>query len=752
MKNSTPRTWNLTDALISSLVFLLLLAGVYALLSVAPYMGFYLHPSNGEVIDLYVDSDDGLQMGDLVKQIGQVTWDDYKRNKYQLFFEDARPGQVYEIMIERQGKKILLSWSVPGFNMGEFEARFFSTWWLAFFIWFFGFLTHRYIRPRDLTWRLLTAFNYLTALFIMLGNFSAFHILGSLALMQAVVWLMVPVFLHLHWIFPTPLRNLPAWAWNAGYIFFGALAVLEIFPFRSILPYFLGLLLAFLGGLALLVVHYLRKPEGRSDIRLLGTVLFFALSPVIFVSLASLGKDMPASAPLSLFPLALLPGTYVYAINRRRMGHLELRASRAISTMAYLFLLVAISPFVMLYISDAQSILLESKAATFLFISLFVAILTIYFFPRFQAAAEQHVLGITLSHRKILEAYSTSIASSATQDDLLLILEKDIFNSLQVQQYAFIWKGDADYVILLSKNVTEDQAWVDEALSLLEPGRPYRLIPPSTGDAPLDWVRLILPLKVKTDLIGVWLLGRRDPDDLYPQADLPTIQSLASQTAIALSNIMKTENLRLVYQTNVNRYEQERLRLALELHDSVLNELAALLMFLDPSAQTPKFQSAYDVLVQRVRDIVADLRPPMLNYGFRPALAELADHLSEMHNDEVRVIVTVQGNDTIHYPQDVEHHLYRMIQQACENSIRHGKPGHIHILGRLDQDLIDLTIEDDGMGFNTEGANQLEQLASKKHFGLVGMRERAQLIGAEVRFDSLPKKGARVNIRWKPSK
>jgi signal transduction histidine kinase len=750
MKNNTLQSWTPIDALVSLCAFLLLMTGTIGLLVVAPYMGFYFNPTSGAIVDIYVnDSADSLKMDDVLKQIGDFTWRDYQTNKFLNFFEGARPGQVYEITVQRGEKETTVAWTFPGFNELEFRGRFFSTWWLSFLFWAFGFFTQRYIRPKDLSWRLLITVNYLLAVFISFGNFSAFHVLAGPAILRAVAWLLVPVFIELHWIFPTPLRRLPKWAWSIFYLVFIALAAIEFFPILPMGSYFFGLLLAFGGALALLIVHFIRQPKHRSDIRLIGVALAIAMLPIISVSLAGLSGEIPVQAPLVLFALTVMPFVYVYAINRRRMGNMELRASRAISVLAYLALLASILPFIVSALMNSVSE--DSATALPLLIALAAAILGALFFPFFQTWIEQHVLGITLPHQKILETYATSITSSATLNDLLTLLNRDIFNSLQVQQYAFVLKTDETDTILLSKNVTQDQVQADAVLKLLASDRAYRLIPPSNGTGSLDWIRLILPLKVDSKMIGLWLLGRRDPDDLYPQADLPIIQSLANQTAITMSNIMQTERIKSIYQANVDRYEKERMRLALDLHDSVLNEMAALLMFLDPSAQTPKFQTAYDTLVHRLREIVTELRPPMLNYGFKFGLDELADNLSERHKDTVQIEVSAQGGENMHYPQSVEHQIYRMVQEACENAIRHGQARHIHITGTLDAEYIDLVIEDDGHGFDAEGVKQLETLVAQKHFGLAGMLERAQLIGADVRFDSLPERGTRVAIFWKPA-
>jgi signal transduction histidine kinase len=93
------------------------------------------------------------------------------------------------------------------------------------------------------------------------------------------------------------------------------------------------------------------------------------------------------------------------------------------------------------------------------------------------------------------------------------------------------------------------------------------------------------------------------------------MQSLANQTAIAVSNILQAESLRALYEADIDRHELERQRLALELHDSVLNEMAAMLMGTNLSSLPPSFQSTYQAVVQRLREIVSDLRPPMLSCG-----------------------------------------------------------------------------------------------------------------------------------------
>jgi len=88
-------------------------------------------------------------------------------------------------------------------------------------------------------------------------------------------------------------------------------------------------------------------------------------------------------------------------------------------------------------------------------------------------------------------------------------------------------------------------------------------------------------------------------------------------------------------------------------------------------------------------------------------------------------------------------------QESCENALRHGKSTSITISGRFENDSMDLFIEDNGIGFNTHEELGLDNLILEKHFGLAGMLERAMMINADLKINSLPGKGAQIHIQWK---
>jgi signal transduction histidine kinase len=388
----------------------------------------------------------------------------------------------------------------------------------------------------------------------------------------------------------------------------------------------------------------------------------------------------------------------------------------------------------------------SDEAVVFLMMGL--TMLAVFFslmvFPTFQAFVEQRYLGIKLPYQNLQETYSSRIAASASMSSLLLLLHDEVFPSLLVRQFAFTHVHNGNLKILLTQNVSANELPDENKINELVV-RSGKYTPHLSSKD--EWIRLILPLRVGDSLIGFWLLGRRDPDDLYSLAEIPILQSLANQTAIGLSNILHAEQLRKMYQLDIERYEQERLSLALDLHDSILNQLAVLRNNLEETNLSQKFQIAYEELTRRLREIVSDLRPPMLMYGFKPAIEELVDNLMERIGDKVKIKVDIQLNEE-RYPQTIEQHLYRIVQEACENALRHSHATQITINAKLMQDCVSLLIEDNGIGFPIEGRIELDDLLVGNHFGLVGMMERAMLIGAQVDIHSIPGNGTQIQVIW----
>lgn len=707
--------------------------------------------STGSILYVFVDRPDPtLKVGDQLVQIGPMSWDEFSSDLRRTFFQGVQADQIVDIVVERDGQQVTIPWQYPQYNRREFLDRLYSEWWLAYFFWLAGTFTSLLIRPRDIRWRLMVAFNFLTAIWLSAGSGpSSAHIGNSAIILRSVVILCLPVYLHLHWEFPQPLGRLPSgFVWSV-YGVAVALAFAQWFQWIPSDLYFLTFMVAIMGSAILLLLHILFQRSARHDLRIVLVVVLLAALPlivsqIIYYFFPTLSLNIGGVALLSLpfFPLA-----YMYAAFRRRLVNMEVRLHHAFSIYLFLILLVVVVvPLILVaenQLNIPQKTLLVATGSTALTAAAFI-----WLYPMFQHYIESRVLGIPSQSLQLQADYSAHIARSKSLSDLAHILGDNIFPGLLIRQFAFLYLDGDSLNILAAENVIDDHIPTRKSIrSLLNNAGQYR--PPDTPtEDQFHWIRLTLTLQAGDELIGFWLLGQRDPDDLYHYPEILLLQSLANQTAIGINNILQTGRIRNLYAGYINRHEEERRQLARELHDGVLNQMAAWLM--NQGALVP--QSHHNVqdelvLIRQLRQIVTNLRPPMLSYGLKLAIEELADALME-RNHKVDIRVAIEGAEK-NYGTDVEQHIYRIIQEACENALRHGKSTDITISGRFESNSMDLFIEDNGIGFSTQEELGLDNLILEKHFGLAGMLERAMMINADLKINSIPGKGAQIHIKWR---
>ena len=707
--------------------------------------------SNGTIARLFVNErEPTLHLGDVLMRVDSVDFQAFQDDLSTPLFNGVRAGTVVPITVRRGEQVVTVPWILPGSNAGEIQDQLFSEWFLAYFFWIAGTLTLLVIRPKDERWFVLAAFNFLTAIWLITSSgLSAFHIWYSALVLRATVWISLPVYLHLHWVFPQPLGRLSRVLVWCGYVVCFGLALAQCLQILPAKLFYLVFALALVGSLILLILHYLRQPFMRRDLRLIVIGGMLAIVPTLLLAVTTMfAGSTPRVAKLALLSLPVLPFAYMYAAYRRQLGGLEARVNRLISVYAFLILLgVFVVPLLVFVdrlpvFSENQTLIASVIASTT------VTAVSLWGYPIFQSYVERHWLGISLPSKELQRTYSSQITRSNSFTNLTRLLHEEILPSLLVRQFVCLIQDNGSTRIILRSGVTEEEVPIKPLLVLLRPMAKMHPGQRVFQDSRYSWVRQVLPLRAQDEVLGFWLFGQRDPDDVYSTVEIPMLQTLADQCAIALSNIMQTERLRGMYQADINRYEQERLSLARNLHDSVLSELAGMLMNADMNALPKSFQEGYQTLTQRLREIVSDLRPPMLNYGLKPAIEELADSLMERSNDAVSIIVEIESSE-VRYPLEIEQHLFRIVQEACENALRHSHSKKVTVSGLLQTDSVELSVIDDGDGFTIGNENiALDDLLREKHFGLAGMLERAELIHAEIRLVSAPGKGTRVNIRW----
>jgi two-component system sensor histidine kinase UhpB len=207
----------------------------------------------------------------------------------------------------------------------------------------------------------------------------------------------------------------------------------------------------------------------------------------------------------------------------------------------------------------------------------------------------------------------------------------------------------------------------------------------------------------------------------------------------------------------IQAQENERRRVARELHDDIGQSLTALVLALGviqdglPDAAARERQILEDAtalaenMMGGLRRVIADLRPPVLDdLGLVPALRRLGSDLQE----RAGVAVTIQAAEpAARLPPAVELTLFRVAQEALANIGRHAQAHQVRILLRREPGQVILRIQDDGQGL-PEGAAPQQETAVRgtDHFGLLGMQERVALLHGVFRLESAPHQGTTVTV------
>lgn len=200
--------------------------------------------------------------------------------------------------------------------------------------------------------------------------------------------------------------------------------------------------------------------------------------------------------------------------------------------------------------------------------------------------------------------------------------------------------------------------------------------------------------------------------------------------------------------------EEERARLAHELHDQTAQSLVAidhraqmLKRYLPADPKAAELLSELRAMASQahsdLRRIIRAMRPVYLEeLGLAPALEMLTREMGRQ--TAVTVRFSLSGAPQ-RLPPEQELALYRVAQEALNNALHHSAASHIELAVRFDNEAVTVSVQDNGRGF--VAPRRVTDLSAEGHFGIMGMYERATLIGAHLQIRSAPDQGTTVSVR-----
>jgi len=222
----------------------------------------------------------------------------------------------------------------------------------------------------------------------------------------------------------------------------------------------------------------------------------------------------------------------------------------------------------------------------------------------------------------------------------------------------------------------------------------------------------------------------------------------ALRAEIAERNKLEGERLRLLRRLALAQ-EDERRRIARELHDQLGQQLTALRLTLETlksQSEGSELRSQVETLQQLALQLdedvafrVWELRPTEFGeLGLRAALAKYVHRWSKHFGIPAHLHTSRLTDEPL--TPDLETALYRLAQEALNNIAKHARADRVDVVLELSSENVSLIIEDDGVGFEPTGT-------AGAGLGLIGMRERASLVGADLEIESTPGRGTTVFVR-----
>lgn len=497
-----------------------------------------------------------------------------------------------------------------------------------------------------------------------------------------------------------------------------------------------------------------RDIKRQTGIVFLGTLIGF-LPFLLFSELPYLvfGPDSELiliPGHVSILALIFVPISYGYVIYQRKLLKIDFIINRAL----VLFLLILTILFASLMILGAISILLHLPSQVAVVGSVFCALVALpsaTLQKRVQIQVDRALYGGYYDYTTITSDLSNRLAQTIDRPAFIKLLTNELPEKMKIEKSALLLLAENNLELQEPGGVAFSIPLNDHICEILStsPGlvRAQSLWASASSETAghwglFAWAQLFVPIVHRDTLYGVLILGARATGDIYSNQDLQIFGTVGQQAALSIANIVLVEALRGLTQQLVRSDEEQRKKVARDLHDSVLQNLFFIKQRLTRS--DPEAASFVDNTITMLRQTIKAQRPSLLDGGLILALRDLIDDMEQLAGDDIVILWHNDLEDKIEIPDEKATSIYRIVQESLSNVLKHAHADQATVTARNSNGFLEILIADDGVGFSSKSKAQLGH-----YHGLLGMKERATMIGADLSIVSEPGQGTVVSVKAK---
>lgn len=370
-------------------------------------------------------------------------------------------------------------------------------------------------------------------------------------------------------------------------------------------------------------------------------------------------------------------------------------------------------------------------------------------------------LNAELELQSVLSLVCHETASALAVSAASVSLYDESLDLLRIVSYYGLPEGFGQWIEELEWSTCTEPLKAGETVAVADvPDSPE--LPTATLFGALDIRSFVTtPMMHEGRLVGTLCVFARGQVRNFTEGELAFLRAISDQAAQAIANARLYEVLQEeqraraeLLDKTITAQEDERRRIARELHDQTSQDLAALMLSLDtcalssaesepgPVQHLRTAKSIAETMLASVHRLINDLRPSLLDdLGLAPAIA----WYGERRLQPLGITLEFQCDQMeARLPPSLETALFRITQEALTNVVKHADASWVHVTLRVEDHTALLTVLDNGMGF--EKPVTTPRGDEGQGLGLSGMKERVTILGGELRVESKPGQGTAINV------